>query len=69
MEANAYKALLHVVAEKEKDPIFEYGTCEAETEGTACIQCESCLMWSHLNCVGKKHPPKTANWFCQACWK
>ena len=69
MEADAYKTLLHVVAEKEKDPVFECGTCEAETEGTACIQCDSCLMWFHLNCVGKKYPPKTASWFCQACWK
>ena len=59
MEADAYKVLLNVITEKEKQPISECGICETETEGTACIQWQLSFMVP-LELRGKKAPSQNS---------
>jgi len=30
------------------------------------VQCDACVHWLHLNCVGLSRQPR-GNWFCSAC--
>ena len=64
-DGDGWEALNHVVQEKSKHKVFECGTCSDDTENTYAVQCDSCLVWNHMKCLGKKIPQRPRISFAQ----
>ncbi len=64
----AWSVLQKLLAEKDKDGLWQCPTCSKDIQnGETSIWCESCLEWSHLQCVSLQRAPKRRHWFCPAC--
>ena len=53
-------------AHREKD-YWICSLCKEELHAKRSLGCDSCLLWFHLRCLGKKNFPKTKKWFCRGC--
>ena len=59
----------NVVEAIKKNPAYYCGSCTLPiNDEEDSIQCDSCLVWYHFQCVNLKQRPKCAVWFCRSCY-
>ena len=68
---DAWLVVKDVISTIKRDPKWYCGRCSKQINDDieSSIQCDSCLLWFHFECIGIHTKPKYKVWFCTCCMR
>ena len=66
----AWLVVKDVISIIKRDPKWYCGRCSKQNDDIeSSIQCDSCLLWFHFECIGIHTKPKYKVWICTCCMR